>query len=98
MHILINVFIKEDYNPVYFNGKLYYPFSIIYSNHEKIYYAPDNESKNKWVIKLKTAINYEDFNDKYIIGNQIGKGRFVSVYLGNNKKTNKKVAIKILKI
>ena len=96
MHILINVFIKEDYNPVYFNGKLYYPFSIIYSNHEKIYYAPDNESKNKWVIKLKTAINYEDLNDKYIIMNQIGKGRFASVYLGFNKKTNKKVAIKIL--
>ena len=96
MHILINVFIKEDYNPVYINGKLYYPFSIIYSNHEKIYYAPDNESKNKWVIKLKTAINYEDLNDKYIIMNQIGKGRFASVYLGFNKKTNKKVAIKIL--
>ena len=96
MHILINVFIKEDFNPVYFNGKLYYPFSIVYSSHEKIYYAPDNESKNKWVLKLKTAINFEEFNDKFILGNQIGKGRFASVYLGYNKKTHKKVAIKIL--
>jgi serine/threonine protein kinase len=47
--------------------------------------------------KLKLAIGYYSITSFYDIGVAIGKGKFGRVKLATHKKTNKKVAVKILK-
>ena len=96
MHHLTDTFINSDFNPIYFKSFLLYPFSLTYSNKERFYYTSDLETRTKWVNQIKLAIKYEDIYEKYILENQIGKGHFGVVYLGMNKISNLKVAIKIL--
>ena len=96
MHHLTDTFINSDFSPIYFKSFLLYPFSLTYSNKERFYYTSDLETRTKWVNQIKLAIKYEDIYEKYILENQIGKGHFGVVYLGMNKISNLKVAIKIL--
>ena len=55
-------------------------------NNEKI--------KKKFFNILMKTINYRKLKDFYNINSKIGKGGFGKIFMGKNKKTNKKVAIK----
>ena len=100
MHHLSGCLIKEPSEDeiIEFENVKYYSFSIIFYNKSKtrIYYSPSLEIINIFSEKLKQAIGYLKFNDYYEIKNMIGKGKFGIVHLGIHKKTNEKVAIKII--
>ena len=97
MHNLNGYFleINEENNIETINNKQYYFFTLInpkIKNHK--YLTDDIEIYENWINILKNITNYEKTEDLYIIKNEIGNGKFSKVYLGIEKKTNRKVAIK----
>ena len=95
MHNLSGVFLKEN-PPVNFNDIKFYNFSIIYPKRERIYYTNDENEYKNWIENLKISTEYTNLNDLYEITKNLGMGKHGLIKLGINKKTNKKVAIKIL--
>ena len=61
-----------------------------------MYYVEDENEYKTWVEKLKIATEYTNLTDLYDIKEKIGRGKFGLIKLGINKKTKKKVAIKIM--
>ena len=53
-------------------------------------------TKNKFVKILKNVSKYKVINDYYEINNDIGGGSFGQVFMGKERKTGKKVAIKAI--
>ena len=100
MHHLSGCLIKEPSEDeiLELDNIKYYSFSIIFYNKSKtrIYYSPSLEITIKFSELLKKVIGYLKFNDYYEIQTMIGKGKFGIVNLGIHKKTNQKVAIKII--
>lgn len=97
MHYLSDVFIKTDIAPIYIGKNLYYPFSISYSQKEKIYYTKDIEERAKWGNILKEAAGIQgDITESYILKEDIANGHFGLIKKGVNIKTNEKVAVKVL--
>ena len=100
MHHLCGCLIKEPSEDeiLEIDNIKYYSFSIIFYNKSKtiIYYSPSLEITIKFSELLKKVIGYLKFNDYYEILTMIGKGKFGIVNLGIHKKTNQKVAIKII--
>jgi hypothetical protein len=94
---IIKNYLLED-EVVIFDKEKYYYFEIIYCSNEKIYfYSKDKNIIQNFTERIKKAINFHSISDYYIIKELIGKGKFGQVNLGINKKTNEKVAIKIIK-
>ena len=85
MHNLSGVFVSEEEQKE-INGKKYYCFSMTYPKKTRLYYVEKENEYKKWVEKLKIATGYTNLSDIYDIKEK----------LGINKKTNKKVAIKIM--
>ena len=75
----------------------YYTITIIYSNNKKksIYFLSDIK-RNKWLQKLKENIKNYDFNEFYILKEQIGEGYFGKVQKAINKETKKEYAVKVI--
>ncbi len=86
------------------------PILSLYSNQNKeLFRCLDNPNFgfifSKWIDKtIYEEDNKSDKNtkqtklDNYILKKQIGSGKYGTVYLGLEKETNEKVAIKILKL
>lgn len=100
MHNLSGCFLQEggDNESIIVENKTFYIFEINFHNKSKIrkYYTPDKEICRKFVEKIKEAIGYIKFSDHYELKEVIGKGKFGVVNLGIHKKTQKKVAVKII--
>ena len=95
MHNLSGVFINEE-EPKEINGKKYYCFSMTYPKKSRLYYVEKENEYKTWIEKLKIATGYTNLTDIYDIKQKLGNGKFGLIKLGINKKTNKKVAIKIM--
>lgn len=54
------------------------------------------EDKLKWIEAIRKVIGYSNLFDFYEIKNTLGKGKFGLVKAAVHKKTNKKVAVKVM--
>ena len=95
MHNLSGVFIKEDKQCV-IDGIRFFVIAIITQGKTKKYYIDNEFEYTEWLEHLRRAVGYADLSQMYEIKQVIGRGRFGVVKLGINKKTQEKVAIKIL--
>jgi len=82
---------QEDIGSNYF-----YSFSIIFPKEVKQFYHKEKEEIKIWIKHLREVLSYKDLFDFYYLGETIGKGEFGVIKAGFDKKTNEKVAIKIL--
>jgi len=96
MHNLSGCFFKEN-SPEKINDKIYYCFTIIFPKKERKYYVGSQEIYDNFVNSLKNSFGYLNFFDYYEMLDNLGEGIFGSVKLGVEKKTNQRVAIKIIK-
>ena len=99
MHNLSGCFVQEEPDKIYFENREFYVFEIIFNNKSKIrkYYTPHIEIMKEFVQNIKKAIGYTKFSDFYELKEVLGKGKFGVVNLGIHKKTQEKVAVKIIK-
>lgn len=97
MHNLTGCFVNGHEDSKLLDGKKLYGFSIIFSNKTRDYYCLVKKDRDSWVNALKTSIGYQTFQDIYDLGIELGEGKFGLVRLGIHKKTEEKVAIKIIK-
>jgi len=97
MYTLTNVFLREEAPEPYDDENHVYSFTLIFVSKERRFYCLKKDEYTVWVDKLKAAIGYYNISTYYDIGESIGKGKFGRVKLAIHKKTNKKVAVKILK-
>ena len=97
MHNLSGVFIKDE-NDEFFDGKAtVYLFTLIFPhNVERTYYHRTKEAKERWMSVIKQAIGYSNIDDFYDIKETIGKGKSGVVKTAYHKKTQKKVAVKVI--
>ena len=100
MHNLTGCFIQEsgENESIFIENQNFYIFEINFHNKSKIrkYYTPNLDVCKKFVKKVKEAINYIKFTDHYELKEELGKGKFGVVNLGIHKKTQQKVAVKII--
>ena len=96
MHNLSGCFFKENSSEK-INEKTYYCFSIVFPKKERKYYVGTSEIYENFVKALKKSFGYLNFFDYYEMLDNLGEGIFGSVKLGVEKKTNQRVAIKIIK-
>ena len=96
MHNLSGCFFKE-YPAERINEKIYYCFSIVFPKKERKYYVGNSETYDNFIKALKKSFGYLNFFDYYEMLDNLGEGIFGSVKLGVEKKTNQRVAIKIIK-
>ena len=99
LNLIINIkgaYIKKGEN-IIVAKEIYYTLIIIFSNNKKKYlYFLNDIIRNKWFNKLKDNNNNYDFNEFYILNEQIGEGYFGKVQKGINKNTRKEVAVKVI--
>lgn len=68
---------------------------IIYEGRTVSFFTPDLDDLADWVGVLKRArANIEDW---YSVDKEIGRGSYGTVYLGKDKETEEKVAVKIIR-
>ena len=96
MHNLSGCFFKENSSEI-INEKLYYCFSIVFPKKERKYYVNSSEIYENFIKALKKSFGYLNFFDYYEMLDDLGEGIFGAVKLGVEKKTNQRVAIKIIK-
>ena len=98
MHNLSGCFVHEHPETIDFESRTFYIFEIFFNNKSKMrkFYTPHIEIMKEFVSKIKKAIGYSKFSDFYELKEVIGKGKFSVVNLGIHKKTQQKVAIKII--
>jgi len=97
MQSLAGVFIKSEMEETFDDGTVFYPFMLIFPNKRRIYYLETREERDQWVCKIKEAIGFADLHDFYDIQESLGKGKYGLVKRGIHKKSQKEVAIKIVK-
>jgi serine/threonine protein kinase len=97
MHSLVGTFIKEELDEIINKKMVVYPFSLRFVQNKKTFYSIRKEDKDEWIKNLKEAIGYSSLYDYYELKETLGKGKFGLVRLGIHKKTQKKVAVKIMK-
>lgn len=97
MHSLVGTFIKEDLEEIVDKKTVLYPFSLCFVQYKKTFYTMKKDERAEWVKYLKEAIGYSSLYDYYELKETLGRGKFGLVRLGIHKKTQKKVAIKIMK-
>ena len=99
MHSLVGIFIKsEKEETLEGSTTTIYPFKIIFPiNKVRVFYCRNRDDRSKWVQHLKTAVGYSSIEDFYDILGDLGKGKFGQVKLAVHKKSQRNVAIKIIK-
>ena len=80
--------IKED--------KTYFGFSLNFPNKKIEYYSDDKNSYKLWFDSLTISTGSTNLTKDYIIGKEIGNGKFGVIKLCTNKTTGKQFALKIL--
>lgn len=86
-------------------GKGYYGFEITHMNmctgehhrHDKrILWHRSEEDRDVWVHKLQEAAHVVPITDDYVVGSELGRGRFSVVHECVNKQTKEHMAVKII--
>ena len=95
MHNLSGVFVKED-QPITYDGKPLYCFSVIYPKKSRFYYVDSEEDYQNWMKNIRKATGYANLTDIYDVKDKLGNGKFGLVRLGIHKTTGRKVAVKIM--
>ena len=70
---------------------------IIFPNKKRIYYFQSKTEKERWMDAVKKAIGYANLQDFYDLKENLGQGKYGLVRRGIHKKSQKEVAIKIVK-
>ena len=70
---------------------------LIFPNKRRIYYLTNKADKEKWMNAIKRAIGYANLFDFYDLQDNLGQGKYGLVKKGIHKKTQKEVAVKIVK-
>lgn len=70
---------------------------LIFPNKRRIYYLQSKAEKDKWMEAIKRSIGYANLYDFYDVHESLGQGKYGLVKKGIHKKSNKEVAIKIVK-
>ena len=97
MHSLVGCFVSEE-SPEEIDGVKYYIFAIIMSKSTfKRYYTELEEHYKMWIKSLQKALGYSNIADFYELKASLGQGKFGLVKSAVHKKSEKKVAIKIMK-
>ena len=94
---LKGVFIREENKFELATGKVLFSFSILHSLKKRKYFVDGEEERNKWIKKIRLILGSRHVEEEYVIGKALGKGRFSEVREGVNIKTDKLVALKIIK-
>ena len=94
LHNLSGVFLEELPN-LNKNDKIYYGFSLTFSNKKRDYYTDDINSYTLWLDSLRAVTGSLSLTKDYTIGEEIGNGKFGVIKLCINKKTKQKYALKI---
>ena len=97
MQSLAGVFIKSEIEEMMEDKTVMYPFMLIFPNKRRIYYLETKESRDKWVEKIKQAIGYANLHDYYDLKESLGKGKYGLVKRGIHIKSQREVAVKIVK-
>ena len=99
MHSLVGAYIKEEEQEALPDGVNYvYPFRIIVPpNKSRTYYLLSKAERDSWLKVIKNAVGYACIEDFYEIKEDLGRGKFGLVKLAIHLKTQKKVAVKIIK-
>ena len=92
---LSGVFIEKIPNLIQ-KDKTYFGFSLNFPNKKFEYYTDDKNSYKLWFDSLSISTGSTNLTKDYIIGNEIGSGKFGVIKLCTNKTTGKKFALKIL--
>lgn len=96
--------IEKVIDPVQ-EGKGYYGFEITHMNmctgehhrHDKrILWHRSEEDRDIWVHKLQEAAHVVPITDDYVVGAELGRGRFSVVHECVNKQTKEHMAVKII--
>jgi len=96
MHNLCGCILKEKGENKIFDTKMF-GFSIIVTGKTRNYYCENEASYQMWISNIKESVGYQNFFEYFTVLDDIGEGKFGKVKLGIYKKTNQKVAIKIIK-
>lgn len=97
MKSLAGVYLKEELEEFSDNGKVMYPFMLIFPNKRRIYYLSTKEEKDAWISAIKKSIGYASLHDFYELGDNLGKGKYGLVKSTVHKKTGQNCAVKIIK-
>ena len=83
----------------------YYGFEVIHQDlctgehhrHDRrVLYTQSAEDRTQWVAALRHAAHVVPIEDDYIVGGELGKGRFSTVHECIHKKTKNRFAVKII--
>ena len=97
MHILSGCFLEDNELPEKISDIELHCFSLFWGQKSKKYGIESLELKNKWIAIFKRIVGYANIKDFYTLGETIGNGKFSIVKIGTHIKSQKKVAVKILK-
>ena len=97
MHCLVGTFIKELPEETFQEITLWGIKIILPPNKSRILYFARQEEQISWANVIKEAVGYANIFDFYNTDKTLGQGQFGQVKLAIHKKTDKKVAIKIIK-
>jgi calcium-dependent protein kinase len=97
MHSLTGAFLKDESEEVPEGTTVMHPFSLCFMHNKKTFYTYSKDEKLAWMKALKDALGYTNLYDFYELKDMLGKGKFGIVRMGIHKKTQKKVAVKIMK-
>ena len=98
MHNLTGCFVEKINYKINSEGKEYFAFEIYMKNKSRksIFLTNFKYICDDFLKNIKKAIGYKIFSDYYELQKVIGEGAYGIVYLGINKKTGEKVAIKTI--
>jgi hypothetical protein len=94
---LINTFIVNTTEEAFYDSKMLYGFTLRSELKTLSLYSESQIERNSFVEVIKTMIKMGNITEFYDFYGILGKGRFGEVREAVNKKTNEKMAIKVLK-
>lgn len=97
MKSLAGVYLKSDIEESNENGKIMYPFMLIFPDKRRIYYLKSTEDKDMWISAIKQAIGFANLLDFYELFETLGKGKYGVVKKAVHKHSNKHCAVKLVK-
>ena len=97
MQSLVGVHIKNEAEEPVDEKNVLHPFMLIFPNKRRVYYLKNKQEKERWMNAIKKSIGYANVFDFYEFRENLGQGKYGVVKLGIHKKSQKEVAIKIVK-
>lgn len=97
MKSLAGVYLKSDIEESMENGRLMYPFMLIFPDKRRIYYLKSIEDKEMWIDSIKKAIGFANLLDYYELFETLGKGKYGVVKKATHRHTHKDCAVKLVK-